>query len=320
MSILAIAFAAGCAAAPDPSPSPSGSAPRAEDLRPWLENAIVCHRFTTEETARALGLTVAEVESRIAALDIDPARRPRRGSDDPVLVLPYPGGRHPRIGFLDGAIDPRRGTKASVFLPWEGSGYVVVDLPEAIWVPPELIFLAHTHIPTLWEKRKIDLPEIEWSKDPGGALAHEMDLPDGTAFGARIRGAKDGAVMDLWIRNGTKEILKGVRVQICVLLKGAPAFAQLAGENKVRGDDWIAVRSEDGKRWIATAWEPGRPWDNPEVPCMHSDPYFPDIPPGKTVRARGRIFFFEGEKIEVEIARRREAGTLFAPGTVSARP
>jgi hypothetical protein len=33
-------------------------------------------------------------------------------------VLPYPGGRHPRVGFLDGAIDPQRGTKASVFAPW----------------------------------------------------------------------------------------------------------------------------------------------------------------------------------------------------------
>ena len=34
-------------------------------------------------------------------------------------MLPYPGGRHPRLGFLDGAIRPQRETKVSVFAPWE---------------------------------------------------------------------------------------------------------------------------------------------------------------------------------------------------------
>ena len=66
-------------------------------------------------------------------------------------VLPYPGGRHPRIGFLDGAIRPQRETKFSVFLPWDLSQYVVVDLPEAIWMKRgkdrELLYLAHTARP-----------------------------------------------------------------------------------------------------------------------------------------------------------------------------
>lgn len=30
-------------------------------------------------------------------------------------LLPYPGGRHPRIGFLDGAIDPQRDTSPCGF-------------------------------------------------------------------------------------------------------------------------------------------------------------------------------------------------------------
>ena len=42
---------------------------------------------------------------------------------------------------------------------------------------------------------------------------------------------------------------------------------------------------------IALAWKNGKVWDNPPVPCMHSDPHFKDAPPGKTVRDRGRIFF-----------------------------
>ena len=49
----------------------------------------------------------------------------------PWRLLPYPGGRPVRIGFREGAINPLRGTKASVFLP--GGGYAVIDLPEAIF-------------------------------------------------------------------------------------------------------------------------------------------------------------------------------------------
>ena len=36
----------------------------------------------------------------------------------------------PRIGFLEGAIAPLRGTKASVFLPWDPKSYVVVEPTE----------------------------------------------------------------------------------------------------------------------------------------------------------------------------------------------
>ena len=80
---------------------------------------------------------------------------PERKPDDPLRVLPYPGGRHPRTGFRDGAIRPQRETKASVFAPWPGGGYAVADVPEAVWFEPaekkpELLYLAHTHVPTTW--------------------------------------------------------------------------------------------------------------------------------------------------------------------------
>ena len=56
--------------------------------------------------------------------------------------------------YRDGAIRPQRETKVSVFLPWAESGYVVVDVPEAIWVDArpkrELLYLAHTDVPTMW--------------------------------------------------------------------------------------------------------------------------------------------------------------------------
>ena len=59
--------------------------------------------------------------------------RPQRTADEPLLVLPYPGGRHPRTGFLEGAMRPQRETKISIFTPWDNHSYVVLDIPEAIW-------------------------------------------------------------------------------------------------------------------------------------------------------------------------------------------
>ncbi len=48
-----------------------------------------------------------------------PGERPRRKAGEPLLVRPYPGGRHPRIGFLEGAVEPQRETKVSVCSPWD---------------------------------------------------------------------------------------------------------------------------------------------------------------------------------------------------------
>jgi hypothetical protein len=38
---------------------------------------------------------------------------------------------------------------------------------------------------------------------------------------------------------------------------------------------------------------------------MHSDPIFPDCQPGKTVRVRGGLWFYEGDDIYGEIERRK---------------
>src|SRR5439155_25876388 len=120
-----------------------------------------------------------------------------------IRVLPYPGGRHPRIGFLEGAIDPLRGTKASVFTPWDPSSYVVVDLPEAVFSNLGLIFLAHTHVPTVWDEQNVVLDNVDWTRRADGSLDYRRTLPDGIALGAEIRAAEQGAEMALWLRNGT---------------------------------------------------------------------------------------------------------------------
>src|SRR5262249_23867515 len=99
--------------------------------------------------------------------DITSTSKSRR-SDDVLLVLPYPGGRHPRIGFLEGAIRPQRETKVSVFTPWDDTSYVVADVPEAIWSNLGLTYLAHTHVPTVWTKQGVELEPLEWNRRGSG--------------------------------------------------------------------------------------------------------------------------------------------------------
>ena len=244
-------------------------------------------------------------------MEIRPETRPRRREDSQLLVLPYPGGRHPRIGFLEGAVNPRRETKVSVFTPWDESSYVVLDVPEAIFSNLGLIFLAHTHegVPTIWQKQGIELEPREWRRDDDGSLVTERTLPNGIAFGTRIVPRRDHVTVEQWLTNGTARALTGLRVQDCVLLKGARGFAAQTNTNKVIRKPYVACRDDDGRRWIIAAWEPcDRPWANPPCPCLHSDPKFPDCPPGATVRVRGGVWFYEGPDIEADLRRIEQTG------------
>jgi len=284
--------------------------PRAEaDLEYWLENMILYHRFTDEEIRAATGLTEKEVEAAKKRFDIRQDNRPKRAEDGPLLVLPYPGGRHPRIGFLEGAIDPQRETKFSVFTPWDANSYVVVDLPEAIWSNLGLTYLAHTHIDTIWTKQGIELPKLEWNRRPDGTLDIERKLPNGIAFGAKVRPAREAVRMEMWLKNETDQKLSDLRIQICVMTKMTAGFEQQTNENKVFTNPYVACRSSDGKRWIITAWENcNRPWGNPKCPCFHSDPKFPDLEPGQTYRLHGWLSFYEGTDIAAEFKRIEATG------------
>src|SRR5207245_6143773 len=113
----------------------------------WLEDMLIYHRFTWAEAARVCCWSVEQVQSKAAELKIGSGATPEKPAGGQIRVLPYPGGREVRRGFLEGCIDFQRGTKASVFLPWDATSYVVVDLPEAIFSEKRLLFLAHTPIP-----------------------------------------------------------------------------------------------------------------------------------------------------------------------------
>lgn len=269
-----------------------------DELRFWLQD-MATHHFTVSEMAAVVGLSSGEIPAALDRLVIQPAR-----ASNVLMVLPYPGGRHPRIGFLDGAIDPQRETKFSVFAPWDSSSYVVVDLPEAIFSNLGLIYLAHTHVPTMWTAKRITLPPLEWTHRADGSLESERVLPNKIAFGARVKPMKNAVQMELWLHNDTDRTITGLRVQNCVILKAAAGFNQQTNANKVFAPPYVACRSIETNRWIITAWERcDRTWANPPVPCMHSDPRFPDCPPGETQRLRGWLSFYEGMDVGGEFKR-----------------
>lgn len=244
---------------------------------PYWRQIMRQHNYTPAETERVTGLP----ESPVAPERVNGPK-----------LLPYPGGRHMRIGFLEGAIDPMRGTKASVFLPWAGAGYIVIDVPEAIIANGKIHFLGHTHIPTRWDEKNQIITNRDWVRNPDGSLSNEWPLPDKVTVGAGIRLNGEIVYMDCWIRNESTETLKNVRAQVCVMFKGAPAFNAQTNTNKSLTGTRAAIRSADGQRTITTEWEDvQRVWGNERCPCMHSDPKFPDCAPGETVRRAGRLWF-----------------------------
>jgi hypothetical protein len=282
------------------------------DLEFWLQNMVWHHRFSHQEINAVTGLTKPEIEAALERFKISADTKPERSADAPLLVLPYPGGRHPRIGFLDGAVRPQRETKISVFTPWDDSSYAVIDVPEAIWSNLGLTYLAHTHIDTVWTSQKIDLPPLEWKRLPGGVLELQRELPNGIVFGSRVKPEKGVVHMEMWLKNGTDETLSDLRVQNCVMLKGAKGFEAQTDDNKKVESPYVLCRS--GKRWIITAWDPcHRPWTNPPVPCLHSDPKFPDCPPGETRRIKGWFSFYLGDDIDAELKRIEATGWRASP-------
>lgn len=285
------------------------------DLRRWLQNMVWHHRFTVPEIRRATGLSAEEVTAAIERFDIRAETKPPPSANAPLVVLPYPGGRHPRIGFLDGAQRPQRETKLSVFLPWDPQSYVVADVPEAIRRNDEathgLLYLAHEHVDTMWTRRNEPLEPLEWRETADGAFEFERTLPNGVRFGTRAIPGQREVRMEMWLENGSDETLRELRVQNCVMLKGAPEFAHDSEGRTVMESPFVARKSSLADRWLIVAWEPcQRTWVNPPCPCLHSDPQFANCAPREMQRLRGWLSFYEGSDIEGELARIRACDWL----------
>lgn len=273
-------------------------------LRFWLTNMLVDHHYSLVEAASATGLSTKEIQAAVERLKItEPIVLPA----DRLRVLPYPGGRHPRVGFREGAIRPQRETKLSVFLPWDRESYVVADVPEAVWWMQEdrreLLYLAHTHVKTTWDLRNQTVPPSEWiATEKGWSVLRK--LPNNVEFGCDAKVNDSELQLVLWIENGSKETLRGLVVQNCVMLAHAKGFEQLSNENKLIEKPFVACHDAEKKRWIVTGWQRCvRPWANQPCPCMHSDPQFDDCPPGETRRLKGVLSFYSGSDIESEFKR-----------------
>jgi hypothetical protein len=135
-------------------------------------------------------------------------------------------------------------------------------------------------------------------------------LPNGVAFGTHVTPGTNEVRMELWLRNGTAATLTGLRVQNCVMLRNAAGFDRQTNSNKVVRPPVVAAQSDDSTHWIVTAWSHCQHcWCNPPLPCIHSDPQFPDCQPGETVRVHGVLAFVEGKDATAEMQR---LGTLVA--------
>jgi peptidoglycan/xylan/chitin deacetylase (PgdA/CDA1 family) len=275
-----------------------------DELAFWLRSMLVDHHYTLTEASAAAGLTEQQIRLASERLKID---GPTKLPPNRLRVLPYPGGRHPRTGFRDGAIRPQRETKLSVFLPWDSKSYVVADVPEAIWWTQqdrrELMYLAHTHVKTTWDRNGQTLQPVEWQQtDSGWKVVRQ--LPNGVEFGCTAEPQERDIVLNLWIKNGSDEPLSGLVVQNCMMLARAAGFQQLTNDNKVIEKPFVACHDGTKSRWIITGWQNCvRPWANQPCPCMHSDPQFPDCPPGESRQLKGILSFYAGTDVQSEFKR-----------------
>lgn len=274
------------------------------ELRYWLENMVRFHRYSVDEVKSVLGLSEDEIKSRLAEWKISAEDEVPALEQGKLRLLPYPGGRHPRIGFLDGAVEPQRETKLSVFTPWDRSSYVVADFPEAIWSNLGLTYLAHTHVETVWDKQGVKLNQLEWKRGKDLSYSVERTLPNGIRFSTTAKSHADHIEWTMTLFNGTKEPLSDLRVQNCVMLKGAKDFDQQSNDNKFIQGRFVACHNSDKTKWIISGWSPiHRPWANPPCPCLHADPKFADLKPGESSTLHGWLSFYQGTDIEAELKR-----------------
>ncbi len=279
----------------------------AADLPRWLA-IMKRHRFTTAEMVAATGISESKLQTMLDLPNDDPFAQLARPATESLEVLPYPGGRHPRLGFRDGAIRPERETKVSVFSPWNRDQYVVLDIPEAIWMNhregKELLFLAHTHVPTFWDKQHQEVARSDWQSDGRGGWIVERRLPNGVRFGTRVQPTRTELRMRMWLVNGSRETLRGLRVQNCAMLAASGTFGVQTNENKLFRPPYAAVHDGSRKRWIIFAWRNAkRTWGNVQVPCLHSDPEFSSCEPGESSALAGWFSFYAGNNIEAELDR-----------------
>jgi hypothetical protein len=270
------------------------------NLEYWVDNMRRFHDFSWQEVSQVSGYSEEKIQKMASGFS-----NPIKPKDEVLTILPYPGGRHPRIGFLEGMIDSMRGTKLSIFLPWDKSQYVILDLPEALFCQLGVTFLGHTHVPTIWDNKKINIENSDWSVTDSGVYENSWNLPNGMDIGATVTPLRDSIEMELVVHNGSDVDMEFINGQVCIMLKGATEFDLQTKDNKILTDTVAAVQSENKDRWILTQWDQlRRTWGNDNCPCLHFDPILNPCKVGETVRVKGRIWFHEGEELPVGLGKK----------------
>lgn len=273
-------------------------------LRHWLENMVWHHRYSRDEILNVTGLNPQSLDAALLEFNVQPDNQPQPEVDPPIMVLPYPGGRHPRIGFLDGAVEPQRETKLSIFPPWDRTSYTVLDVPEAIWSNLGLTYLAHTHIDTIWSKQGIQLPQLEWELLPDGSFRQSRELPNKISYEVTATPHRDHLAVRMSLFNGTDAELSDLRIQMCAMLKSMKGFEEQTNDNKVFRGALAACRNSAGDKWVILGFQKNqRTWGNASCPCLHSDPIFDNCPSGETRSVHGRLSFYQGSDINAELDR-----------------
>lgn len=220
---------------------------------------------------------------------------------------------------------------------WPSQDYIWLDFPEAIFTDRGLIFLSHVN-PAAPAVHK-DWPKVDWKVEEN-RVSCERVLPDGVAFTAAVFKEKENvAGLEISIRNGSATPLKDIALQTCAFLRAIKEFNDFTADNKyvhvpVKG--WIKVKeaekqtedagkyglgwrarrnhkldvpmmvtvSNKAERLVAMTWLDATlsMVQNPNHPCMHSDPQFHDLEPGQEQTIHGRLIFHEGPLQEFEYA------------------
>lgn len=212
--------------------------------------------------------------------------------------------------------------------PWPSQDYLWLDFPEAIFSSLGLLYLSHDNpkYPVVFPY----LPKVPWRLTNKG-ICFERRLPNGLVFGGSLQTADPSAVeMELFLHNGTPQPINDIRLQTCAYLRGIREFSAFEMSNKyvhVPDAGWIpfetalsgttttgqyhlgwrqgpkmadlpvmATVSQQGDRIVAMTWFENTYSliGNPNHPCMHADPFFPDLAPEQEARIHGELLFFEG--------------------------
>ena len=235
-------------------------------------------------------------------------KTPPRGGVSRSAVLPIPVAGIHESDFST-APSPRRRRSSACSLPGMMTSYVVADVPEAIFSNLGLIYLAHTHVPTIWDAQGIKLAKLEWRRHPDGGLESQRTLPNRVEFGVTIKPEAAAVRMELWLRNGTTQKLSGLRVQNCLMLAARERIRR-ADERQQGFSRTILRRSRRRRQPLGDHGLVTDPTmlGQREMPLPARGPSASRLRAQETVRAYGWLSFYEGTDIDSELRRIDQMG------------